>query len=236
MRRVAVLGISGSPRANGNTAALVRECLQGAAGAGAATEYVSLATRTIHPCRGCTAVCHPVVSNSAELAEVVAHGPWNLCSQKDDAREVIAEMARSDVILIGSPVYLAGITAQTKALFDRCTCLGQTRPGGGRVKLLENKIGAAVAVGGCRHGGQSYVLESIVVFFHMLNMLPVGFAEREDQVLGLSGVAQNPGDIDADVFESYLGTPDSAMKQAADYGRKLVETADLLGRGLGHEN
>lgn len=236
MRKTVVLGISGSPRENGNTSALVKECLRGASAAGGATEFVSLATRTVHPCRGCTAICHPTASSGAELAAVLAAGPWNLCIQKDGAREVIGRMAQADVILIGSPVYLAGLTAQTKALFDRCTCLGQTNPSGGRVKLLENRIGAAVAVGGCRHGGQSYVLESIMGFFLMLNMLPVGFAEREDQVYGLSGVAQSPGDIEADVFQNYLGKPDSAMKQAEDYGRKLVHVAELLRGGLRPED
>jgi multimeric flavodoxin WrbA len=48
-----VLGISGSMRKNGNTAALVKEVLGRCEAANIPTEYISLAGKEIKPCIGC---------------------------------------------------------------------------------------------------------------------------------------------------------------------------------------
>ena len=58
-----ILGISGSPRKNGNTVAMLNESLQAAQGDGAEVELYSVSGRNIQPCDGCwgcrgTGECH----------------------------------------------------------------------------------------------------------------------------------------------------------------------------------
>ncbi len=98
----AVLGIVGSPRRHGNTEILVAEALRGAAEAGAATDQVSLAGLHIAPCLGCD-----------KCAET------HVCIQKDDMILMREKMARSDIWVLGTPVYWWGATAQFKAYLDR---------------------------------------------------------------------------------------------------------------------
>ena len=62
MPALRVLGISSSPRADGNSDRLLREALRGAEEAGAETEYVTLRDKKIAPCVECnhcykTGVC-----------------------------------------------------------------------------------------------------------------------------------------------------------------------------------
>ena len=48
-----VLGISGSPRRNGNTELLIREFMRGAAAGGHKTELIVLSELKISPCTSC---------------------------------------------------------------------------------------------------------------------------------------------------------------------------------------
>lgn len=232
MDKIHVLGISGSPRLRGNTSTMIQRCLEGAEKAGAGVEFISLADHQINPCGGCTEVCHPTFRPDVDLEDVLKKGPWNLCPQQDDAKEVIGRMAEVDAIIVGSPVYFANITAQTKALIDRCTCVGQITPEGRLVSAFKNKIGGAVTVGGCRHGGQSYAVQTILTYFSLLGMFPVGFGERDDQAFGLAGVAQDVDEISQDRWTNFIGKEDSAVGQATDYGRKIVEITRIVKTGI----
>jgi len=211
---------------------MIQQCLEGSGKAGATTQFISLADHQINACLGCAEVCHPTFRPDVDLEEVLNKGPWNLCSQQDDAREVIGKMAEADAIIVGSPVYFANISAQTKALIDRCTCIGQITPEGRLVSCFKNKIGGAVVVGGCRHGGQSYAVQTIMTFFSLLGMFPVGFGERDDQAFGLSGVAQDVDGINEDRWTNFIGQEDSAVQQATDYGRKIVEITRIVKEGI----
>jgi multimeric flavodoxin WrbA len=97
-----VLGFSGSPRRKGNTETLVDEVLRGAAEAGAAVEKVILGERDIAPCDGCGA-CE-------------ASGE---CVHPDDMEALFDKMRRSQVWVLGTPVYWWGPSAQMKLFVDR---------------------------------------------------------------------------------------------------------------------
>ncbi|UCE09453.1 MAG: flavodoxin family protein [Candidatus Thorarchaeota archaeon] len=97
-----VLGIVGSPRRNGNTDTLVDEVLAGAKESGASTQKVRLIERVISPCGACD-VCRKK----------------GKCVQQDDMSDLLDEMWRSDVWVLGTPVYWWGPTAQFKAFLDR---------------------------------------------------------------------------------------------------------------------
>lgn len=97
-----VLGIVGSPRRGGNTEILVDEVLRGAREAGAATEKVILSNLDIAPCDACDAC---VDSGTCVIA--------------DDMEELLEKMARSEVWVLGTPVYWWGPSAQFKTFVDR---------------------------------------------------------------------------------------------------------------------
>ncbi len=137
-----IVGISGSPRAKGNTEILVQEALRAASELGAKTELIALSGKKIKPCNGC-GTCRTDKSKG-------------ICAIKDDDVPRIYEaLKEADGIIVASPVYFLSVTAQLKALFDRSVILRyaegtpQDRPGvpGGPEFLLKNKVGGAIAVG-----------------------------------------------------------------------------------------
>jgi multimeric flavodoxin WrbA len=113
-----VLGIVGSPRRGGNTETLVDEVLAGAEGAGAQIDKVILDELEVRPCRACNA-CQKT----------------GACVQRDDMAALLEQMQRSDVWVLGTPVYWWGPTAQFKAFLDRWYAVARTTFRGRRVVL-----------------------------------------------------------------------------------------------------
>ena len=99
---VKILGISGSPRRNGNSEILLDHALEGASQAGAAVEKIVVSELCISPCRGCLRCAGS-----------------GRCIVKDDMRLVYRKIADSDGIIVSSPIYFGSISAQLKALIDR---------------------------------------------------------------------------------------------------------------------
>ena len=97
-----VIGISGSPRRGGNTETLLREVLRGAEEAGAEPRLFILSRMNIAPCRHCDGC----------LAEGV-------CVVKDDMGLIYPEIESLDVLVLASPIFFYGVTAQAKAMIDR---------------------------------------------------------------------------------------------------------------------
>lgn len=103
---VNVLGISGSPRRHGNTETLLDAVLEGAREAGAEIEKIVLRPLEYASCQGCNA-CHKT----------------GVCVLKDDLTEVFEKIGDADVIVLASPIYSMGITAEAKGLIDRAQYL-----------------------------------------------------------------------------------------------------------------
>ena len=101
MSRIIVL--TGSVRKGGNTEMLARAFADGA-GQRHDVELISVADYQIHPCLGC---------NSCYSAE------GHRCIQRDDMDAVYDKFMKADTVVIASPVYFYGISAQLKALVDR---------------------------------------------------------------------------------------------------------------------
>lgn len=101
-----VLGILGSPCSNGYTAELLDAVLDGARLEGADVERIDLSMMNIHPCLECGG-CD---SRGA-------------CSQPgDDMRVIYSKIRQIDALALASPIFFMGVTAQTKAMIDRCQC------------------------------------------------------------------------------------------------------------------
>jgi multimeric flavodoxin WrbA len=103
---VKVLGIAGSPRRGGNTDLLLAEVMKGAASKGAEVKTIILNDLEITPCQHCDA-CFEA----------------GKCRIEDDMQLVYKELERADRIVLASPVHFMGVTAQTKAMIDRCQAL-----------------------------------------------------------------------------------------------------------------
>jgi multimeric flavodoxin WrbA len=98
-----VLGISGSPKASGLTGLLLDKVLDGAKASGAHTEKIILNDLNFKACQECGG-CDET----------------GICSLDDDMRPVYEKLAKADAVVVASPVYFGNITAQLKAMIDRC--------------------------------------------------------------------------------------------------------------------
>jgi multimeric flavodoxin WrbA len=101
-----ILVISGSPKKDGNTAALIEWFSEGAKKHGAEIEVVWAAFLKTKA-GGCTS-CR-VCQTAKEYG----------CSIKDDISGVLAKMTEADVIVIATPLFFFGASAQIKLVFDR---------------------------------------------------------------------------------------------------------------------
>jgi multimeric flavodoxin WrbA len=101
-----VLGILGSPCLNGNTAALLDAVLEGAREEGALVERFDLVRMKMSACAECGG-CDTGAS----------------CVQaRDDMLLIYDKIRKVDAIVLASPIFFMGVTAQMKAMIDRCQC------------------------------------------------------------------------------------------------------------------
>ena len=118
-----VLGISGSPRKNGATAALVKEILKATE---LETEFITLAVKDIRPCRYCLACAKD-----------------NICRIKDDMAEIRPKIIEADAIVIGGCNMWSTLNGLTHNLLER---FFQFHHHG--KSPVAGKFGVAVGIGG----------------------------------------------------------------------------------------
>jgi multimeric flavodoxin WrbA len=97
----------GSPHLDGNVATAVNEIIEGAKSNKAECMIYNLNELKIGYCKGCFA-CNKTGGK---------------CVIKDDMQEIIKQISDADVIIIGSPIYICQVSAQTKTLMDRLYAL-----------------------------------------------------------------------------------------------------------------
>lgn len=154
-----VLGIAGSPRRGGNTDLLLNEVLQGAARQGARVKTIVLNDLQITPCQHCDA-CH-------------ARG---ICRIPDDMQMVYRELEAADCIVLASPIHFMGLTAQMKAMIDRCQALWARKYVLKQPPLpVKERKGLFIAVGGMRLAGLfEPALATVKALFRVLNITYAG--------------------------------------------------------------
>ena len=101
MSKIVVL--VGSMRKGGNTDLLAQAFTEGAS-KNNDIELVSVADYKVNPCIGCNS-CFTRKDNS--------------CFQNDDMSVIYEKLRTADIVVIASPVYFYGISAQLKAIVDR---------------------------------------------------------------------------------------------------------------------
>jgi multimeric flavodoxin WrbA len=151
--KIKIFGICGSPR-NGATNYIVQEALKYAKEKySAETEYFSAMGKKINFCIHCNYCIREKKG----------------CIHNDDMKEVYAKLKWADALIIGTPVYQGMVSGQIKVIMDRCRAIAAQDP-----HFIQNKPGAALAVGGDRIGGQEPSIQAILNFYVINEALPVG--------------------------------------------------------------
>ncbi len=177
MKLIAILG---SPHGmKGSTGTLLDGVLHGARAAGAEVEIFSLSELQVQPCRGCD-VCHRKGD----------------CIIDDDFTRIRQAFEQADGLILGSPNYIVSVSAQLKALLDRCSPLLH-------LQSISNKYAAAVVTSG--GPGSEEVEQYLLRFLRSLGYATVG------SVGALGWQMQVPGKKEPN------------LEKAAVLGKQLVE-------------
>ena len=99
-----ILVLNGSPRPNGNTAALVEAFVEGARENGHEVTVVSICQKNIAGCLACE-YCHTKGEGK--------------CIQQDDMREVYPVLSEAEMIVLASPVYYHSFSGQLQCAINR---------------------------------------------------------------------------------------------------------------------
>ena len=152
-----VMMINGSPRAQGNTAAALKEMRKIFDAAGVETELINIGLK---PIRGCIA-CQKCSQTGR-------------CVFDDVVNETTSIFEKCDGLVVGTPVYYASANATTIAYLDRLfysTHFDKTM-----------KVGASVVVS--RRGGSSSTFDEVNKYFSISGM-PIAPSQYWNMVYGL---------------------------------------------------
>jgi multimeric flavodoxin WrbA len=145
-----IVGICGSPREKA-TEHVLKDALVMLENLGFETKFFTVRGKNIGYCTHCD-YC---LTNKE-------------CAFKDDMQEVYALLKEADGIIFATPVYNGGVSAQTKAVMDRCRASVASDK-----NFFKHKIGMGIALGGDRVGGQEAALQQIITFYVLNGMIPV---------------------------------------------------------------
>lgn len=98
-----VLIISTSPRKNGNSQMLCKQFQKGAEQQGHKVEFIHFMDKNIGFCRACDVCMH----NGGK------------CILNDDMAKILELFKKADVLVLATPVYFYGVSAQMKTFIDR---------------------------------------------------------------------------------------------------------------------
>ena len=146
------LGISGSPRPDGNCMLITDHALQAMAEEGFDIELLSLAGLKIEGCTACES-CAGV----------------ERCVIDDDLMPIYEKILEADAIIISTPVYFGSATARVKALLERCGYIIFRNKG-----TLKGKVGGPIVV--ARRGGLTFTFAQMNYWFQALDFYMAGVA------------------------------------------------------------
>jgi multimeric flavodoxin WrbA len=91
VEKMRIIGISGSPRAGGNTDIILQEALTAPRKEGSEVKLMRISDYRLEPCSACSA-CFTSKK----------------CVIKDDCEKIYQEMLKADGVILGSPSYFQG--------------------------------------------------------------------------------------------------------------------------------
>ncbi len=134
-----VVAFNGSPRGDSNTAILIRHVFAELNKEGIETEALSLGGKPLRGCLGCYK-CY--INQNRQCVQT-----------KDALNAYVQKMAEADGIILASPVYVASVPSEMKALIDRAVMVNKANGG-----FLRRKVGVAVVA--VRRGGMITALDT----------------------------------------------------------------------------
>lgn len=146
-----ILGICGSPR-EGASEFLLKKALNDLEDEIFETKFISVRDKDISPCTHCN---HCVETKGK-------------CSIDDDMQEIYDALKEADGIILASPIHFGSISAQLKAVIDRCQAMIMED-----LDIFKNKVGISIVVGGDRSGGQELAIQQINTFYLLNKIIPV---------------------------------------------------------------
>jgi multimeric flavodoxin WrbA len=160
-----IVVLSGSPRNGGNTDRLTEAFIEGAKTAGNHISLFKVAGLKIGGCRGCE--------------HCFKHK--GVCIQKDDMPPILDELRKADALVLTSPVYYFGVSAQLKLAIDRFFALLEEGMNVKRAALLMT----------CGDTTDASAASSISMFRQIC-----AYQKWEEAGIIVAPGLHNPGDID----------------------------------------
>lgn len=160
-----VLIICGSPRPEGNTAQIAKECAKVIENRGVSTEIISFAERKIESCIACY--------QCKDLGE---------CSIDDGLNAIIKKLRDAQGFIVASPVYFGTARGDVMSALQRIGMVSMASD-----NFLAGKVGGPIAI--ARRGGHTSTLQEMLMFYLINEMIVVG-STYWNMVFG-----RDPGDI-----------------------------------------
>lgn len=138
------------------------------------------------------------------------------CIHNDDMQLILDAMKICNCMILASPVFMGQITGQLKTMMDRTVLL---RVGGthiGEEFKLSGKIGAGIACGGFRNGGQELTLQNMHTFFLQQDMIVIA----DGPPFSHSGAT-----IAGDTYKDNLG-----LKTIDNLIKKIIRTLEKINK------
>jgi len=189
-----ILGISGG-KEDGTTDFLVKAALEECEKAGFKTEFVNLFNKKIEYCKDCGAC--------VKKPE---------CVHDDFMSGFYPKLSEADALIVGSPTYFANVSGRVQTFFERTLPLRRNG------FMLKNKVGAGIAVGGARNGGQEKVVSAIQSSMLVHGMIVVGDSPPTAHFGGIGSVKRGTKIEDDGV----------GVETAKNTGKKVAETLKLI--------
>lgn len=160
-----IVVLSGSPRKDGNTVRLTEAFLAGAKAAGKEISLFMVAGLHIGGCRGC--------------GYCFKH--QGACVQQDDMPPILDALRKADALVLASPVYYFGVTAQIKLAIDRFFALLEVGMPVKRAALLMT----------CGDPSEAAAASSVSMFRQICE-----YQKWEEAGVVIAPGLQNPGEIE----------------------------------------
>jgi len=143
-----VVAFNGSPKSEGNTSKAIGIVADQLRNEGIEVEVVHVGNKTINGCQS----CYACVKNGECIIK------------KDDVNLWVEKIIQADGIILGSPVYFAGINGTMKCFLDRAGFVLSNKRG-----ILRNKVGVSLAA--VRRTGGMPVLDTLNHFIQYFEMI-----------------------------------------------------------------
>ena len=194
-----VVAINGSPKRNGNTALALDAISEVLEAEGIRAERMDVGGERLHGCSGCGA-CRQKANRKCRLDD-------------DGLNDRLETLFAADGIILGSPVYYAGINGALKSFLDRAFFVA-----GANGSLFRHKAGASLVA--VRRAGAATALDQLNKYLSICEMF-IATGNYWSMVYGRAP-GEAAGDAEGMQCARVLGANLAWLLKAVEAGRKNV--------------